>query len=132
MLYTRGEVKIMLLQRDFTFDAAHRLTQYHGKCEALHGHTYRLAVILKGVPDSEGMVLDFVELKKIVKEKVLSRLDHAYLNDLFEQPTAEYIARWVWGELEEPLGRSNCALWEVRLWETASSSVTVTREDMRP
>ncbi len=122
----------MLLQRDFTFDAAHRLTQYHGKCEALHGHTYRLAVILKGIPDSEGMVLDFVELKKIVKEKILSRLDHAYLNDLFEQPTAEYIARWIWGELEEPLGRPNCALWEVHLWETASSSVTVTREDMQP
>lgn len=120
----------MLLQKDFTFDAAHRLTHYHGKCEALHGHTYRLAVVLRGIPDEEGMVLDFVELKNIVKEKVLSRLDHAYLNDLFEQPTAEYIAQWIWRELEEPVRRPNCALEEVRLWETASSSVTITREDM--
>jgi len=120
----------MLLQKEFTFDAAHRLIQYHGKCEALHGHTYRLAVVLKGFPDEEGMVLDFVELKKLVKHTILSRLDHAYLNDLFEQPTAEYIARWIWQELEELVRRPNCTLWEVRLWETASSSVTVTREDM--
>ena len=120
----------MLLQKDFTFDAAHRLMHYHGKCEALHGHTYRLAVVLRGIPDKEGMVLDFVELKNIVKEKILSRLDHAYLNDLFEQPTAEYIAQWIWRELEEPVCRPNCALEEVRLWETASSSVTITREDM--
>ncbi len=120
----------MLLRREFTFDAAHNLVHYHGKCEALHGHTYRLAVTLKGVPDSEGMVLDFVELKKIVRERVLSRLDHAYINDIVSQPTAEYIARWVWNELEQELERPNCALWEIALWETASSSVIIHKEDM--
>lgn len=121
----------MFLKRTFTFDAAHNLIHYHGKCEALHGHTYRLAVTLRGAPDQEGMVLDFVEFKAIVNEKVLSRLDHAYLNDILEQPTAEFIARWVWRELHGPLHRSNCILHEIEVWETASSSVIIHREDMK-
>ena len=41
----------MRLRRDFTFDAAHKLVEYHGKCERLHGHTYRLGVTLEGTPD---------------------------------------------------------------------------------
>ncbi|MBP6333296.1 MAG: 6-carboxytetrahydropterin synthase, partial [Aminivibrio sp.] len=49
----------MLLRKEFTFDAAHNLVEYHGKCERLHGHTYRLAVVLKGSPDREGMIADF-------------------------------------------------------------------------
>ena len=120
----------MLLQKEFTFDAAHRLIQYHGKCEALHGHTYRLAVVLKGFPDEEGMVLDFVELKKLVKDTILSRLDHAYLNDLFEQPTAEYIALWIWEQIEKEVKRPNCALYSVEVWETATSSVLIFEEDV--
>lgn len=122
----------MFLKRTFSFDAAHHLVHYHGKCEALHGHTYRLAVTLRGETDGEGMILDFVELKAIVKEKVLSRLDHAYLNDIIEQPTAEYIARWIWGELDSPLTRPNCRLYEIEVWETVSSSVILHREDMEP
>lgn len=54
----------MLLKKEFTFDAAHRLERYRGKCEALHGHTYRLAVTLKGHRDDDDMVFDFTELKK--------------------------------------------------------------------
>ena len=60
----------MLLRKEFTFDAAHNLVQYHGKCEALHGHTYRLAVVLEGTPDAEGMILDFCELSAVVRERV--------------------------------------------------------------
>ena len=83
----------MLLCRDFKFDAAHNLIHYHGKCERLHGHTYHLRVVLEGEPDAEGMIFDFVDLKKAVNELVLDRLDHAYINDIVEQPTAEYISR---------------------------------------
>ena len=83
----------MLLRKEFTFDAAHNLVRYHGKCEALHGHTYRLAVVLEGTPDTEGMILDFCELSAIVKERVVSRLDHTYINDTIPQPTAENIAQ---------------------------------------
>ncbi|NCC58310.1 MAG: 6-carboxytetrahydropterin synthase QueD [Synergistales bacterium] len=91
----------MLLRKEFTFDAAHNLVEYHGKCERLHGHTYKLAVTLKGIPDKEGMIIDFCEVSSLVREKVVSKLDHAYLNDIVPQPTAEYIARWVWEQVEE-------------------------------
>ena len=119
----------MLLSKDFTFDAAHNLIHYHGKCERLHGHTYRLRVTLEGQPDAEGMIMDFIELKQIVRERVLSRLDHAYLNDILPQPSAENIAVWIWNELAESVKRENCRLYEVSVWETASSCVTVRKDD---
>lgn len=119
----------MLLKKEFTFDAAHRLERYRGKCEALHGHTYRLAVTLKGHRDGDDMIFDFTELKKLVTAKVLDRLDHAYLNDIMDQPTAENIALWVWDELDQDVKRQNCELHTVQIWETATSSVVVDRED---
>ncbi|WP_241760467.1 6-carboxytetrahydropterin synthase QueD [Dethiosulfovibrio peptidovorans] len=121
---------LMLLRKEFTFDAAHRLERYRGKCEALHGHTYRLAVTLNGRSDDEDMVFDFTELKRIVSEKILTELDHAYLNDVMDQPTAENIALWVWRKLDESVKRPNCELHSVQIWETATSSVIVFREDV--
>nr|WP_321502266.1 6-carboxytetrahydropterin synthase QueD [uncultured Dethiosulfovibrio sp.] len=119
----------MLLKKEFTFDAAHRLERYRGKCEALHGHTYRLAVTLRGHRDDDDMVFDFTELKKVVTAKVLDKLDHAYLNDVMDQPTAENIALWVWDKLDGEVNRPNCKLHTVQVWETATSSVIVDRED---
>ncbi|MBR4196578.1 MAG: 6-carboxytetrahydropterin synthase QueD [Synergistaceae bacterium] len=120
----------MLLAKDFTFDAAHNLVNYHGKCERLHGHTYKLRVVVEGTPDSEGMIIDFIELKAIVKEKILSRLDHSYINDIITQPSAENIAVWIWAELEESVRRENCSLYEIHVWETADSRVILRREDI--
>lgn len=121
----------MLLRKEFTFDAAHNLVRYHGKCEALHGHTYRLAVVLEGTPDEEGMILDFCELSSIVKERVVSRLDHAYINDVVPQPTAENIAQWIWDRIEGPLARPNCRLHEIWVWETATSAVVLSAADRK-
>ena len=120
----------MLLSKDFTFDAAHNLINYHGKCERLHGHTYKLRVIVEGTPDSEGMIIDFIELKAVVKERVISRLDHSYINEIISQPSAENIALWIWDELEESVRRENCRLYEIHVWETADSRVILRREDM--
>ena len=120
----------MLLAKDFTFDAAHNLINYHGKCERLHGHTYKLRVVVEGTPDSEGMIIDFIELKAIVKERILSRLDHSYINEIISQPSAENIALWIWDELEESVRRENCALYEIHVWETADSRVILRREDI--
>lgn len=122
----------MLLRKEFTFDAAHRLERYRGKCEALHGHTYRLAVTLEGSRDGDGMVFDFTELKNLVSELVLEKLDHAYLNDVMDQPTAENIALWIWKKLESPLRRPNCSLSSVQVWETATSSAAVGKDDVKP
>ena len=120
----------MLLTKDFVFDAAHNLINYHGKCEKLHGHTYKLRVVLEGQPDSEGMIMDFVELSSLVKQKIISRLDHAYLNEIISQPSAENIALWVWNELRDSLTRENCKLYEIHIWETANSRVIVREEDL--
>jgi 6-pyruvoyltetrahydropterin/6-carboxytetrahydropterin synthase len=108
----------MLVSKEFTFDAAHNLTEYNGQCEALHGHTYRLRVTLDGDVKPDGMVFDFVELKRIVSERVVTVLDHSYLNDTLRQPTAENIAAWIWEKL------ADLPLHEIRVWETATSFVT--------
>ncbi len=124
----------MKIRKDFKFDAAHNLTKYHGKCEKLHGHTYKLSVILDGTPhasgDDEGMIIDFCEIADIVKSKVIAKLDHTYINDILPQPTAENIAVWIWQQTAESLKRDNCQLCEIHVWETETSCVVLTRDDM--
>ena len=120
----------MLLTKEFVFDAAHNLVQYHGKCEKLHGHTYKLKVVIEGQPDSEGMIIDFLEVSKIVKENVISILDHSYLNEIISQPSAENIALWIWEKLDDKLKRENCNLYEIHVWETATSCVVISRKDL--
>ena len=121
----------MLIRKEFVFDAAHNLTEYHGKCERLHGHTYRIAVVVKGTPDRESIVIDFCELSSIVKERVLNVLDHSYINEILQQPTAENIAVWIWKKVEQAVLRENCKLESIEVWETASSCAVLCSEDMR-
>lgn len=113
----------MLLKKIFKFDAAHNLTNYNGKCENLHGHTYKLVVTVEGKPDDQDMVIDFVLLKKIVHDEVINILDHAYINDIIENPTAENIAKWIWGKLSKKIEEQGCRLYEIEVWETEDSSV---------
>lgn len=66
----------------FTFDMAHALFGYDGPCKNIHGHTYKLSVTLIGSPiqdntnPKEGMVIDFTDFKKIVKEEIVDVFDH--------------------------------------------------------
>jgi 6-pyruvoyltetrahydropterin/6-carboxytetrahydropterin synthase len=113
----------MICLKEFEFDAAHYLPNYHGKCERLHGHTYKLVVQVEGFPDAEGMVIDFLQLKKIVQDLVISKLDHSCINDLLSQPSAENIAVWVWQQIEKPLKGDNYKLYEVQVWETKASGI---------
>ncbi len=119
----------MLLSKEFKFDSAHNLVEYHGKCEKLHGHTYRLRVTIKGVPSRDGMILDYGILKEIVNEKILRRVDHAYLNEIVSQSTTENLVVWMWSELEKPLSSATYSLFEIRLWETETSFVTYQGEN---
>lgn len=115
----------MIVVKEFTFDAAHFLTNYKGKCERLHGHTYKLQVMVKGPVQENGMLMDFIELKKIVNKKVIDRLDHSNLNDTIEQSSAENISIWIWNELKDDLPH----LHEIRVWETPTSFVIYNGED---
>lgn len=105
----------------FEFAASHFLTKYHGKCENLHGHNYKLEVTVIGELQDDDLVFDFVELKDVVKQKVISELDHTHLNERFDNPSAEVIAIWVWDQLKDDL-----QLAEIKLWETSTCWVSYT------
>jgi 6-pyruvoyltetrahydropterin/6-carboxytetrahydropterin synthase len=111
----------MRLDVEFHFAAAHRLPRYEGPCFRLHGHNYKFFVAVEGEVDPKtGMIADFGEIKRIVGERVLARVDHRDLNAILENPTAENIARWIWDELAHDLA----GLAEVRLYEIPDSCVT--------
>ncbi|MFH0838143.1 MAG: 6-carboxytetrahydropterin synthase QueD [Patescibacteria group bacterium] len=115
----------MLVTKEFTFDSAHFLPNYHGKCENMHGHTYRLQVTVDGPVDDDGLVIDFVLLKKIVTEKVISKLDHQIINDTIKMASAENMVLWIWGQLADtPEFPKKVRLHEIKLWETPNSFVT--------
>lgn len=116
----------MKVTRKFSFSAVHHLTDYYGDCERPHGHTYRLAVTVEGPIQKNGLAIDFVVLKKIVMEKILSKLDHTDLNDFFKNPSAELIVLWIWKELKQ-IGKetkTRVKLVELKLWEGDNTYVT--------
>lgn len=115
------DARRMRLDVEFRFAAAHRLPRYDGPCNRVHGHNYRFVVAVEGEVDpASGMVADFGDVKALVQEHVLQRIDHRDLNDVLENPTAENIARWIWELLAPRLS----GLAEVRLWEIPDSCVT--------
>ncbi len=112
----RGTV---FVTKKFSFDAAHKLLNYKGRCQFLHGHTYFLLVTVQGQVDKKsGLVIDFKNIKGIVEKKVINLLDHKYLNKIVKQPTAENLAVWVWGKLAKELN-----LHKIEIWETPDSYV---------
>jgi 6-pyruvoyltetrahydropterin/6-carboxytetrahydropterin synthase len=108
----KGASSVMRLCREFYFDAAHSIPKYHGKCEKLHGHTYKLEVVIEDRIKDDGMVIDFAKMKEIVETTVIEKLDHQVLNDFFDNPTAELILEWIYKQLKEKLPVSSLRLWE--------------------
>jgi 6-pyruvoyltetrahydropterin/6-carboxytetrahydropterin synthase len=107
-----------------SFSAAHNLRGYKGKCEELHGHNWKVEIVVTDDKlDKLGMVLDFKSLKKKLYA-VLEKLDHKYLNNIpyFKKinPTSENIARFIFGSLKSKISN----LKSVTVWESESSSVT--------
>lgn len=108
------------------FSAAHRLRYYKGKCEKLHGHNWKVEVTLKGEELNKiGMLYDFTELKKILKE-ITSNLDHKYLNEIpvFKKtnPTSENIAKYIYGKLKRKISNLKLKVLKVKVWESDISS----------
>jgi 6-pyruvoyltetrahydropterin/6-carboxytetrahydropterin synthase len=121
----------MEITKIFTFDSAHNLERYHGKCEALHGHTYTLEVTVKGLPKEDDMVMDFAELKRLVKTHVIDRLDHTYLNESLKiNPTSENVVLWIWEVLAPLVAKTGIELHSIALWETKDSRVRLWAQDL--
>ena len=130
------------VSKEFSFDMAHILDGHDGKCQNLHGHTYKLQVevsgdlVLEGA--KKGMVVDFTDVKAVVKEAILAPMDHAFIYDTTSEreckiaallnelnsktfgipmrTTAEELARFMFNCLKDKLPIS-----AIRLWETPTS-----------
>jgi len=101
--------------------------KYQGPCYHLHGHNYTLFVTVAGAVNKEsGMVMDFHQLEQLVQTEVLSVVDHRYLNDFIETPTAEEISLFIWKKLKPKLPE----LEEIKLYEMPGYFVTLTAKDM--
>ncbi|HUV56370.1 MAG TPA: 6-carboxytetrahydropterin synthase QueD [Dehalococcoidales bacterium] len=112
------------------FDAAHFLRGYHGKCEALHGHRFRVVVkVTASQVDDIGMAYDFVELKRHLRD-IVSRFDHSCLNDVppFDRinPSSENIATTICNELHTKLTGAPVSISSVEVWESPQSGVAYT------
>lgn len=106
------------------FSSAHKLRGYKGKCEALHGHNWKVEVVAaKKSPGAGGLVMDFRLLKARLRS-VLKNLDHAYLNDFpyfrKHNPTSENIARYIYDALKPKV---SCIV-SVTVWESPTCAAT--------
>jgi 6-pyruvoyltetrahydropterin/6-carboxytetrahydropterin synthase len=140
------EMKIVRITKEFGFEMAHALWNYDGDCRNIHGHSYRLFITISGTPESKssdpkfGMVLDFKDLKKIIKGPVVDFLDHSLavyreaegetldaVRAMYEkvhvfdfQPTCENLVFYIVDRVQ-PLLSPGLKLESVKLYETSNS-----------
>jgi 6-pyruvoyltetrahydropterin/6-carboxytetrahydropterin synthase len=110
------------------FDAAHYLPNYHGKCEKLHGHRFRVVARLEaGGLNGAGLAYDFVQLKQHLKD-VLAQFDHTCLNDVPPLdkigPSSENIAATIYDALQLHFFNSTLKLVNVEVWESPTTGVS--------
>ncbi len=120
LVYICGEMQIY---KEFSFDSAHYLPNVPEghKCKNMHGHTYRLRVVIEGQPDPHfGWIMDFKELKDALTP-VIDQLDHKVINDIkgLENATAENITIWIWNQIKPVLP----LLSRIELYETPTTGV---------
>lgn len=120
--------KRVLISKEFTFDSAHHLHEYEGKCKSLHGHTYRVIFGISSFTDDIGMSLDFGEIKQIWKGQIKIYLDHRYLNEMLPpmNTTAENLVYWIYKKMKEGINSrpkivKGARVEFVRLYETPTS-----------
>jgi 6-pyruvoyltetrahydropterin/6-carboxytetrahydropterin synthase len=115
---------------DESFSSGHALRGYRGKCENVHGHNYKVRIVLEGPSlDSIGLLFDFTQLKRVIRE-LISGVDHKFLNDQapFDvlNPSAENLARYFYEEIYRQLPGmpEDARLARVTIWETDTTSAT--------
>jgi 6-pyruvoyltetrahydropterin/6-carboxytetrahydropterin synthase len=143
-------MRVMATKR-FQFDSMHCLTHHDGKCSQPHGHTYFLEITVEGVPlpvapgnPKSGMIVDFGDLKKLVVDHLISRIDHGNLNEAFHYTTAEMMCIEIYNMLEPAIADIHYLppalhgmtieiptpiLRRVALWETPNSYAEAVADD---
>jgi 6-pyruvoyltetrahydropterin/6-carboxytetrahydropterin synthase len=114
------------------FSAAHHLNNYHGPCENIHGHNWRVRTTVRCSELNEsGIGIDF----RVLREKlstILNRLDHADLNQVFAaekiHPSSEQIAWYIHRELKIVLEETTCRIYKVEVFETPGNSASYIEE----
>jgi len=113
-----------------SFASAHALRNYKGRCENVHGHNWKVRVVIEGEKlDATGMLVDFLDVKSFMGE-ILDRIDHQFLNEIppFDvvNPSAENIAQYFYQQMTERLTETPVpvSIREVKIWETEIQSAT--------
>jgi 6-pyruvoyltetrahydropterin/6-carboxytetrahydropterin synthase len=113
---------------DYTFAAGHALRGYKGKCENVHGHNYKVRVVVGGEKLNHiGLLMDFVDLRVAIKAMV-EKWDHRFLNDLppFDKlnPSAENMAQVFCEGIDSEVSKHGLHVRSVTVWETDTTSAT--------
>jgi 6-pyruvoyltetrahydropterin/6-carboxytetrahydropterin synthase len=116
-----------LISVEQNFSAAHYLRNYGGKCESIHGHTFKVVVTVKAMSLNEiGLAYDFTVLKSQLGD-VLSRFDHTSLNEVSPfnkiNPSSENIAAIIHNEMKNKIAGSPVTLESIEVWESPTSRV---------
>lgn len=112
------------LQVKSHFDAGHYLRGYPGKCSRSHGHSFAYELVIEGNKlDNLGMLVDFAEVKRVMKQEIEEVLDHQLINELEdfknENPTAENLAEWIFWRTKKCFP----GLCRVTVWESSDCCV---------
>jgi 6-pyruvoyltetrahydropterin/6-carboxytetrahydropterin synthase len=121
-------VEEWVIYKEFRFEAAHRLPNYDGKCNRLHGHSWVGRVYVKGdrtieQGSQQGMLIDYAKISDYIQPLLDDYLDHYYLNETMklENPTSELISKWIFEKLE---AAQLPGLYAVEIRETCTSGCT--------
>jgi 6-pyruvoyltetrahydropterin/6-carboxytetrahydropterin synthase len=113
-----------------SFASAHALRNYKGRCENVHGHNWKVRVVIEGEKlDGTGMLVDFLDVKSLLGE-ILDGIDHQFLNEIppFDSinPSAENIAEYFYQQMTGKLAETPVPvrIREVKIWETEIQSAT--------
>jgi 6-pyruvoyltetrahydropterin/6-carboxytetrahydropterin synthase len=109
-----------------SFSAAHNLINYHGDCEILHGHNWKVEVaVVTNELDSAGIGIDYKVLKHVTG-LIIKELDHTYLNENSalsnKSPSSEHIARFLYQQLSSRLNHGTIKTDSVTVWESDNAS----------
>ena len=120
------------LKIEDAFAAAHNLREYEGECEELHGHNWKIEVVVRAKKlNSIGLAIDFKDLKSATSE-VLDKLDHVYLNNLDafkeENPSSENIAKYIYEEVDAKIKDSGARVYKVTAWESEKACASYLKD----